>query len=172
VQRYAHLSPDHIRAAVEKLAQGNSGSGGVSPREQVARLEGFEPPTPGLEGRCSIQLSYRRVRHLRYTSGGRLTRLEVFLKCRNVDGGSAGTRNQPLHRLPKMGRGQVRVSLDHCQGAQPPGVWTVRVSTPAITKREAKVWRLQCHVYPCRRLASLLAFFRASAARSTAFGKK
>lgn len=26
VQRYAHLSPDHIRAAVEKLAQGNAGS--------------------------------------------------------------------------------------------------------------------------------------------------
>jgi integrase len=25
VQRYAHLSPDHIRAAVERLAQGNSG---------------------------------------------------------------------------------------------------------------------------------------------------
>ena len=24
VQRYAHLSPDHIRAAVEKLAQGTS----------------------------------------------------------------------------------------------------------------------------------------------------
>ena len=28
---------------------------------ELARLEGVEPPTRGLEGRCSIQLSYRRV---------------------------------------------------------------------------------------------------------------
>ena len=27
----------------------------------MARLEGLEPPTHGLEGRCSIRLSYRRV---------------------------------------------------------------------------------------------------------------
>jgi len=26
VQRYSHLSPDHIKAAVERLARGNSGS--------------------------------------------------------------------------------------------------------------------------------------------------
>ena len=35
-----------------------------SPREQdsrLARLEGIEPPTDGLEIRCSILLSYRRT---------------------------------------------------------------------------------------------------------------
>ena len=29
-------------------------------RDGVARLEGIEPPTDGLEIRCSIHLSYRR----------------------------------------------------------------------------------------------------------------
>ena len=48
----------------------------------------------------------------------------------------------------------------------------MRVSAPAITKREAKVWRLQCQVYPSSRLAPCLAFFKASAARSTAFGEE
>jgi hypothetical protein len=27
----------------------------------MARLAGLEPATPGLEGRCSIQMSYRRT---------------------------------------------------------------------------------------------------------------
>ena len=32
----------------------------LTPRNYLARLGGFEPPTYGLEVRCSIQLSYRR----------------------------------------------------------------------------------------------------------------
>src|SRR5579863_108494 len=33
----------------------------LSSFEKMARLEGLEPPTLCFEGRCSIQLSYRRV---------------------------------------------------------------------------------------------------------------
>lgn len=65
VQRYAHLSSDHMRAAVERLAgsgsdtqsdtkrfRGNPGEG-VSAEEQMVTRLGIEPRTPGLKGRYS-----------------------------------------------------------------------------------------------------------------------
>ncbi len=65
VQRYAHLSPDHMRAAVERLTRresatqsatkgigGNPGDGVIAEKQMVTRL-GVEPRTPGLEGRYS-----------------------------------------------------------------------------------------------------------------------
>ncbi len=65
VQRYAHLSPDHMRAAVERLVfrasatqsatkglEGNPGDAVSAEKGMVTRL-GLEPRTPGLKGRYS-----------------------------------------------------------------------------------------------------------------------
>ena len=38
-----------------------SRSNQLSYTRRMVRLKGFEPLTPGLEGRCSIRLSYRRI---------------------------------------------------------------------------------------------------------------
>jgi hypothetical protein len=65
VQRYAHLSPDHMRAAVERLAQTGSATcsatrqfsgkpgDGVSADDDLVTRVGIEPTTPGLKGRYS-----------------------------------------------------------------------------------------------------------------------
>ena len=66
--RYAHLAPGHLRDAVNR----RSFSGTVTslegerekkmqPVDYLVRPEGLEPPTPGSEVRCSIQLSYGRT---------------------------------------------------------------------------------------------------------------
>ena len=39
---------------------GNKAIQDLSNRDVLVRLEGLEPSTLGLEGRCSVQLSYRR----------------------------------------------------------------------------------------------------------------
>ena len=41
-------------------------------------LEGFEPATYGLEGRCSIQLSYRLITDLKRSRAGDGNRTHVF----------------------------------------------------------------------------------------------
>ncbi len=38
--------------------------------DEMVRPEGIEPPTPGSEVRCSIQLSYGRIRHFNHFEEG------------------------------------------------------------------------------------------------------
>jgi hypothetical protein len=101
----------------------------------MVRLAGIEPATLGLEGRCSIQLSYRRGKGLRYTG---LDLNGPGLNSGRIRSGGLG-RDESLHRLPQMVRREVAVALDIAKVRHPPSDWIERRSTPAITSREAKV---------------------------------
>jgi hypothetical protein len=48
-------------AIVRFAGRGHGKTPGGRALQMEARLRGFEPPTHGLEVRCSIQLSYRRM---------------------------------------------------------------------------------------------------------------
>ena len=52
----------------------------------MARLEGFEPPAHGLEGRCSIRLSYRRKPQGGFSEGSAgAQRSQVLLPLTVID---------------------------------------------------------------------------------------
>jgi len=70
--RYAHLAPGHLRDAVNRGSLSGTVTKTVTslegkreekmqPVDYMVRPEGLEPPTPGSEVRCSIQLSYGRT---------------------------------------------------------------------------------------------------------------
>ena len=50
-----------LRGERAELQKAMCPSGRWGENRELVRLEGLEPPTPGSEDRCSIQLSYRRV---------------------------------------------------------------------------------------------------------------
>ena len=80
-ETYAHLVPGYLHAQIDRLPnlesfpalvlqeapkpenapRGQLQQGPDSHVVQLARLAGVEPAARGFEGRCSIQLSYRRV---------------------------------------------------------------------------------------------------------------
>ena len=73
--RYAHLAPGHLRDAVNRGSLSGTVTKTVTglewkweekmqPVDYMVRPEGIEPPTPGSEVRCSIQLSYGRIQIL------------------------------------------------------------------------------------------------------------
>ena len=80
-------------------------------RGEMVRPAGVEPATLGLEVRCSIQLSYGRVRHLQYI--GRRPMESGLLPgyFRGIDG------DEPFDRRVEVLRREMAVSLDHSQRA-------------------------------------------------------
>ena len=64
LRRAVRARQDSEPLATSEASRGASRGrpGAATSRSEVARPAGLEPATPGLEGRCSIQLSYGRTR--------------------------------------------------------------------------------------------------------------
>src|SRR3954452_7219464 len=96
-----------------------------------ARLEEIEPTTTGLEGRCSIQLSYRRERARqegrfragrRASDGGRQTPSALVIRIQTRTGTSSV---MPMRRT-------VRSLMPHRMGSRWPQSW--QESPPSLWK--------------------------------------
>ena len=78
----------------------------------LARLEGLEPPAHGLEGRCSIQLSYRRM------PAGRLPNVLWRIIQRNTS--VSADRNVLYHRVQGMSTDFSMLRIDKYEGKRYP----------------------------------------------------
>ena len=99
--RYAHLAPGHLRDAVNRgslsgtvtktvTSQEREWKDEMQPVDYMVRPEGIEPPTPGSEVRCSIQLSYGRMCYFKHFEGD-------LVKDRSRT--SSHQREERLHQL-------------------------------------------------------------------------
>jgi hypothetical protein len=79
----------------------------AQPFDFMARLAGIEPATLGLEGRCSIQLSYRRVPELSLVTDRGAT---------SGDGIVPGIAREPARNILEASRTDDVLTIEHAAG--------------------------------------------------------
>ena len=99
-----------------------AGTPGRFPRQESARLEGLEPPTHGLEGRCSIQLSYRRMPKTRqYIQPDFLLTGIDYIKACQLCQHFFSQKTDPAHSFPPDPFSLTTWGLARARPAPPPG---------------------------------------------------